>query len=225
MKIYIAAVLLGLSIVAASGQKIITNPSEASQTVSIPNAAVISDNEWKVLTDSLRAENWDKSAFYAAGLMNRLKTENDRKQIAQLRYFYLFALAGKIHKTHDAGKKTDEEAAWRELDKAVDGLIGKEFVLPPREYRADCSKALNFVCAVKDNDKAFRTTATNKEGTAIHSFDYVVFDNKADLGIYTDKQFFLGGTLKKVEFNDDLSQPWVMYLIFDKGFIRVILNE
>ena len=222
MKKIIIALLFCLLVSVSFGQKIIINPTESSQTISIPNAVVISDNEWKVLTDSLSAENWDKAAFYAAGLMNRLKIDNDRKQLAQLRYFYLFALAGKIHKAHDAGKKTDEEMAWHDLDKAVDSLIGKEFVLPPREYRTDCSKALNFICSVKDNEKAFRTTATNKEGTAIHSFDYIVFDKKVELKPYADKQFFLGGTLKKVEFNDDMNEPWVMYLIFEKGFVRVV---
>lgn len=89
----------------------------------------------------------------------------------------------------------------------------------------NCEKTLNFICGVKDNEKAFRTTATNKNGTSIHSFDYVVFDKTVELKQFTDKQVFLGGTLKKVEFNDDMTKPWVMYLIFEKGFIRVVVNE
>ncbi|HEY0428202.1 MAG TPA: hypothetical protein VGC76_10510 [Pyrinomonadaceae bacterium] len=227
MKIIIPAILFCLSISTAFGQKIITSPTETSQTISIPNVATISDIEWRVLTDALRTENWDKSAFYASGLLNRLKADNEQKQIAQLRYFYLFSLAGKIHKARDAGKKTEEDEDWRELDKAVASLIGKEFVLPPREYRANCEKSLNFICDVKDNEKAFRTTATNQEGTAINSFDYVVFDKKPELKEFIDKQIFLGGTLKKVEFNDALSneQPWIMYLIFEKGFVRVVVND
>lgn len=225
MKKFTLVVVFCLSVSAAFGQKIIINPTESSQTISIPNVATVSENEWKVLTDSLTAENWDKSAFYASGLINRIKVDNDRKQIAQLRYFYLFSLAGKIHKAHDAGKKTDEEVAWKDLNKAAASLIGKEFVLPPREYRANCDKALNFICTVTDNEKAFRTTATNKEATAIHSFDYVIFDKKVELKEFADKQIFLGGTLKKVEFNEDMTKPWVMYLIFEKGFVRVVVNE
>jgi hypothetical protein len=208
-------------------QKIITNSTENAQTISIPNVPTISETEWKVLTDALTTENWDRAAFYSSSLLNRLKADNDAKQIARLRYFYLFALAGQILKAHDARKKTEEEGAWRELDKAVEPLIGKEFVLPPREYRSICDKNLNFICPVKDNEKAFRTTATNKDGTGIHSFDYVTFKNKVDFKDYADKQIFLGGTLKKVEFNEELSdeQPWVMYLIFEKGFVRVVVNE
>jgi hypothetical protein len=225
MKKFTLAIVFCLSVSAAFGQKIITNPTETSQTISIPNAPTISDNEWKVLTDALTTEKWDTAAFYASGLLNRLKVDNDRKQIAQLRYFYLFSLAGKILKSHDAGKKADEEAAWKELDKAVTSFIGKEFVLPPREYRNSCDKGLNFVCKVENNEKAFRTAATDKDGKGIHSFDYVVFEKKVDLKEYLEKQVFLGGTLKKVEFNDDMSKPWVMYLIFEKGFVRVVVNE
>jgi hypothetical protein len=227
MKKLTLAILFCLSILPVFGQKIINQSSEAAATVSIPNAPTISDNEWKILTDALTAENWDTSSFYAGNLLNRLKIDNERRQIAQLRYFYLFSLAGRIHKARDAGKKTNEEEAWKELDKAVNALIGKEFLLPPREYRNSCEKVLNFVCPVQNNEKAFRTAATNKDGTAIHSFDYVVFEKNVDLKMYLDKQVFLGGTLKKVEFNEELSekQPWVMYLIFEKGFVRVVVNE
>lgn len=227
MKKIIAALLFCLSVSVCFGQKIITSPSESSQTYSIPNAPSISENEWKVLIDSLTAENWDRASFYASNLMNRLKADNERKQIAQLRYFYLFSLAGRIQKAHDAGKKNDEQAAWKELDEAVEKLIGKEFVLPPREYRDNCDKTLNFICTVKDKENAFRTTATNKEGSSILSFDYVAFDKKIEFSQTRDRQIFLGGTLKKVEFNDRLSanEPWVMYLIFEKGFARVVRSE
>jgi len=225
---FILIILFSLSLSPAFGQKIITNSTENSQTISIPNVPTISETEWKVLTDALSAENWDRAAVYSSALLNRLKVDNDAKQIARLRYFYLYALAGRILKAHDAGKTTEVDAGWRELDKAVEPLIGKEFVLPPREYRTTCEKNLNFICPVKDNAKALRTTATTKEGKGILSFDYVVFQKKVELKKdFEDKQFFLGGTLKKVEFNEELSdeQPWVMYLIFEKGFIRVVVNE
>jgi hypothetical protein len=214
-----------LTLSPAFGQKIINVPGDDSTTVSIPNAPMISDIEWKVLTDAMEAENWNTAAFYASGLLGRLKVDNEQKQIARLRYFYLFSLAGKIMKFHDEGKTADEADAWQALDKAIDPLIGKEFVLPPRIYRNSCDKALNYVCKVTGNEKTYRTAATNKDGTGILSFDYVNFDKTIDLKTYLEKQVFLGGTLKKVEFNDDLTNPWVMYLIFEKGYVRVVVNE
>jgi len=207
-------------------QKIVPR-NDSDETLQIPKAGAItiSDREWRILTDALTAENWDKAAFYASGLLNRLKIDNDKKQMAQLRYFYVYALAGRILKFTDAKNKIEEDIAWKELDKAVESLIGKEFILPPRQFMGDCRQSLNYICKVKDNDKAFKVTATNKTGTGIHSFDYVLFDKKIDLQTYLDKQTFLGGTLKRVEFNDDMTKPWVMYLIFEKGFVRVVVNE
>jgi hypothetical protein len=206
------------------GQKIITNPTQ-EDAVFIPNVTVIPEKEWSVMINYLKTENWNSAAFYASGLLRRLKADNDQKQIARLRYFYLFSLAGKIMKFHDAGKTAEKENAWAELDKAVNEFIGKEIILPPREYRSVCDKNLNFICPAAGKENTFRTAATNKEATTIHSFDYVVFDKKIDLTQYGDKQFFLGGTLKKVEFNDDLTAPWVMYLIFEKGFVRVVVEQ
>jgi len=206
------------------GQRIITNPMQ-EETIFVPNVTVIPEREWSVMVDYLKAENWERSAFYASGLLRRLKIDNDKKQIARLRYFYLFSLAGKILKLHEEKKTAELEAAWLEMDKAVSESIGKEFILPAREYRSICDKNLNFVCPVKDNEKAFRTAATNKEATAIHSFDYVLFDKTIDFSTYSDKQFFLGGTLKRVEYNDNLDEPWLMYLIFEKGFVRVVVEE
>ena len=128
-------------------------------------------------------------------------------------------------KSHDAGKTAEKESAWLELDKAVTEFTGKEFILPARKYQNICNNNLNSVCPVTGKEKAFRTAATNKDATAIHSFDYVLFDQKIDLSQYADKPVFLGGTLKRVEFNDDLTEPWVMYLIFEKGFVRVVVDE
>lgn len=223
MRIAICFLIL-FSLSNAFGQKIITSPTQ-DETIFIPNVTVIPEREWKVMIDALKAENWDNAAFYASGLLRRLKVDNDRKQIAQLRYFYLFSLAGQVLKSHEAGKQTQKETAWMELEKAVKDFTGKEFILPAREYRSTCDKNLNFICPVTANEKGFRTAATNKDATAIHSFDYVSFDKIIDLSQYADKQIFLGGTLKRVEFNDDLSKPWVMYLMFEKGFVRVVVEE
>jgi hypothetical protein len=185
----------------------------------------ISDNEWKILTDALWAEDWEKAAFFSSLLLSRIKTDNEKKQLAQLRYFYLYALAGKILEFSDAKKPAEKKAKWEELEKAVETFIGKEFLLPPRQFLSDCEKRINYICPVKDNEKALRVTATNKDATAIISFDYVLFDTKVDLKEFTSKEAFLGGILKKVEFNDDISKPWLMRLIFEKGFVRVVVTR
>jgi hypothetical protein len=128
-------------------------------------------------------------------------------------------LAGKILALSTANKTSEAELAWQELDKASSEFTGKEFVLPPRRFLPECRNVLNYICTVKDNERALRVTATNRAGTEIHSFDYILFDNKDALKLSTDTNIFLGGTLKKVEFNQDLSKLWVMRLFFEKGFV------
>ena len=194
-------------------------------TVQAPTVKEISDAEWKILTAALQSENWEKSALLASQYLQKIKIDNEKKQVARLRYFYLYALAGKILTFSSAKKTPEENAAWKELDEAVGKFVGKEFVLPPRRLLNDCKEALNYICAVKGNDRALRVTATNKTGTAIHSFDYVGFDEKILSGKFPETETFLGGKLKTVEFNQDMSKPWVMRLIFEKGFVSLVVKN
>jgi hypothetical protein len=205
--------------------------AQKSQTPSKPRLSEplivteFSDADWKILTDALRAEDWKTAAPLAALYLQRLKIDNDKKQLAQLRYFYLYALAGKIlaaDSSSSAKIPIESDSLWKELDTAVGNFIGKEFVLPPRRLMPECNAVLNFICPVKDSDQALRVTATNREGTLIHSFDYVTFDKKIVLDEHQGKETFLGGRLKRAEFNQDTSKPWVMRLIFEAGFVRVV---
>ena len=111
----------------------------------------------------MRTEDWENSALLTSRLIERTKTENEKKQLAQLRYFYLYSLAGKVIAYSEAKKSVEEEAARKELNKAAEILSDEEFVMPPRQFLADCNKVLNYICTVKDNNNALRVTATNKE--------------------------------------------------------------
>lgn len=184
----------------------------------------ISEADWLALAAALEKEDWKQSAALAAGHLQTLKSENEKKQVAQLRYIYLFALAGQILDFNARGSATEAEKAWTELDRALETFIGKELVMPPRPLTTDCEKKLNVICQVKDTPNAFRTTATNQEGNAIHSFDYVQFDQTVDLKEFNGKETFLGGILRKAEYNEDKSKPWVLRLFLNKGFLRVVVK-
>jgi hypothetical protein len=82
---------------------------------------------------------------------------------------------------------------WKELDTAVGNFVGKEFVLPARRFLPECKAVLNYICAVKNNNRLLRVTATNKEGAMIHSFDYVTFDEKISWGELIEKRLFSAG--------------------------------
>lgn len=190
---------------------------------SAANTTEISAADWKTLADALTIENWEKSGALSLRFISRLKAENEKKQLARLRYFYLYSLSGKLFKLSAAKDAAGEKAVRGELKKSAAAFTGKEFVLPPRAFLGDCQKVFNYICTVKNNDRALRTTATGKNGTEILSFDYVLFDEKISVKEFAGNKTFLGGYLRKTEFNDDLSKPWVMRLIFDKGFLRIVL--
>jgi hypothetical protein len=224
-KIIFFTILICISVSGVFAQK---GPTPVKAVQPVPTAAKvvteISETDWNILASSLRAEDWNKSAALAAAHLENLKTENEKKQLAQLRYIYLYTLAGKILAFNAQKNTLEAEKTWSELDRVMETFIGREFVLPPRPFASDCAKRLNFICPVKNNPQAFRTTATNKEGSAIHSFDYVLFDQPIDIKEFREKETFLGGTLQKAEYNDDKSKPWVIRLFFNKGFIRVVLK-
>lgn len=193
--------------------------SKDTPTFAKPTAE-FSENEWKLLSIALNKEDWQNAAFRAEQLLSRAAFDNEQKQLAQLRYLYLYALAGKVAELTDA--KKDAATAQAELMKAAESLKGKEFVLPPRQFLSDCTNAVNYICPLKENAKALRVTATNKSATWIYSFDYVVFEDKIPLDELADRQIFLGGTLDKIEFNEDLSKPWLMRLTYEKGFANAV---
>lgn len=195
------------------------------KTIEPQSIPEISDADWKNLTDVLKAEDWNKSAALAAQYLQNLKADNEKKHLAQLRYIYLYALAGKILAASSVKVPIETDSLWKELDEAVGSFIGKEFVLPPRRFLPECKDVLNYICPVKNNDRLLRVTATNDEGTMIHSFDYVSFDEKISLDKFADTETFLGGRLKRAEFNEDMSKLWVMRLIFEKGFVRVVVSK
>jgi len=184
----------------------------------------VSDADWLALAAVLEKEDWKQSATLAAGHLQILKTENDKKQIAQLRYIYLFSLAGQILAYNAQGNAVEREKVWTEIDKAMESFINKEVVMPPRPFTTNCEKKLNVICQAKDTPNTFRTTATNKEGNGIHSFDYVQLEQPVDIKEFNGKEAFIGGILRRAEYNEDLSKPWVLRLIFNNGFLRVVVK-
>ncbi len=227
MKKYVfCLILLCAAASLCAAQKIVkVEKPEPPLSLTTDNPAEISDREWQLVNDSLRMEDWKKSADLSSQILRRVKTNNESKKLPQLRYIYLYSLAGEVVTYSMAHNPVNENAARKELTAAADNLIGKEFVMPAREFKANCDKVLNYICTVDKNGNVLRVTATNKGGTAIHSFETVLFDQKIDLKEFIGKEVFLGGTLAKVDFNDPQSNLWIMRLSFVKGFVRVVVDK
>lgn len=220
-KIVFIIFLISLTVSVSFAQKRKPPVKSKPQPAKVVPFTEVSTADWSLLSEALQDENWDKSAELSWQYIQKLQTDNAKKQLAQLRYIYVFSLAGKILAFNRQGNSTESEKTWTELDRVLETFIGKEFVLTARPFSTDCDKRLNYICQVKDQPNAFRITATNQEGNAIHSFDYILFDEPVNLDEFDERATFLGGTLQKAEYNEDSSKPWVIRLFFNKGFIRV----
>jgi hypothetical protein len=223
-KLIFMTILICISAAVYSAQTPRVPAKVTPRSVPFKTITEISIADWLSLATTLEKEDWKQSATLAAQHLQDLKTENEKKQIAQLRYIYLFSLAGQILTANAQGNAVEREKAWTELDRVMETLINKEFVLPPRPFTTDCGKKLNVICQVKDTPNAFRTTATNKEGSGIHSFDYVQFDTAFNIREFDGKETFIGGILRRAEYNEDKTKPWVLRLFMNKGFVRVVVK-
>jgi hypothetical protein len=207
-----------VTVAAAQRSRPVARPTPKPAPLTVPSE--IPDADWKSLTDALEAEDWTKATELGERHLSVLKAENDRKQLARLRYLRLFSMAGEILARNARGDSAGAEGIWMRLDRAVAESIGKEFVLPPRTFAADCAKKLNFICIVRGTTNAVRMTATNLEGNGIHSFDYVRFAGTMPEFSDADAKYFIAGVLEKAEYNDDPAKPWVLRLFFKDGSVR-----
>jgi hypothetical protein len=206
-------VFICLAFSAAFGQtrRSAVNPAP-KKIVQPARAGEISEANWLKMADAMYLENWETASALALQNLQKLKTDNEKKQLAQLRYIYLYTLAGKVAE----GKMT-----FANFEQIANTFVGQEFLLVSRQLLADCNTKVNYICAAKDNDRVLRVTATNRTATAIHLFEYVVLDESFDLRANNEKLAFLGGKLKKVESNLYKPDMKIARLIFDKGYVKL----
>lgn len=182
----------------------------------------IPDADWTDLIVAVQSENWQQSALLASGYLTKIKVENSKKQIARLRYILLYSLAGKVVEASLEGKTPEENAARIKLEKTANDFLGKEFFMPSRELSDDCQGKVDYICRSTQQENVLRLTATNKEATAILSFEYVRLKEDFNLKKNIGNQAILSGILNKVEFNPLKSNVWIMRLFFENGAVNVV---
>ena len=191
-----------------------TKKTPVKSAVTVPVAAVseISNVEWNEITKALEVENWDKATLLSSIALRKLTTDNDKKQLASLRYFYLYSLAGKIQ-----AKTT----TYAEFEKISQAFIGKDFLMPSRRVSADCAGKVNYVCEVINDAMSVRVTATNKTANLIHFFEYTQLNEFFDVSINNRKKVFLSGKLEKVE-SDLKNNIRLIRLFFADGKAEIV---
>jgi len=225
-KVVLSATIFCLSAVVCFSQTSKTPvPSGNPKPARIQPTAEISDTEWRILIDAVQAENWEESRFLAGQYLTKYKVDNEKKQLARLRYILLYALAGKVVESSLGGKKPEEEKARVELEKAANGFLEQEFFMPSRQVSDDCQGKLNYVCRSKQPENVLRVTATNRTGKAIYSFEYFRLKEDFSVAKNAGKSAILSGVLKKIEFNPNKSNVWIMRLFFENGSVNVVPDK
>ena len=178
-----------------------------------PSAAIeIPAEEWNGIVKNIEAEDWNKSSVLTLAALKKLKNDNEKKQLARLRYFYIYSLTGKI------AQKTMLPS---ELERISEAFVGQDFLMPSRQILADCTGKVNYVCTVKADEKSLRVTATSKSAT-IHSFEYVKLSDKFDASGNDGKEVFLGGKLQKIEIGTYKDNIKIVKLYFEDGFADLV---
>lgn len=211
-RVFVTALCISLMASIGFSQVRKPNPKPTAKPVII-TITELSSAEWNEITTSLEAEDWDKTALLSGNFLKKLKTENDKKQLARLRYFYLFALAGKVSQ----GKMTNSE-----LQNIAQTFIGKDFITLDRNVLNNCDKSLNYVCPSKNSTKTVRITATNKAFTSIHTLETIQLFQPFDFTRNNLKNVFVGGILRSIELNLEKDKVWIMRLNFDSGWVQIV---
>lgn len=216
--IFAFAVQVSVGLAQISAPKKSSSPAKTSKSAApkktvLSVATKISDAEWKAIISAIEAEDWMLGARLSTAAMSKLKTDNSEKQLARLRYFYVFALAGQAA----AGR-----ISYPELEKTVATFVGKEFLMPSRQLMSDCRGRVNYICPAGETGQAVRVTATNLQGSEIHSFEYVQLTEKAALTENQGRAAFLGGNLQAAEINEYRSGIKALRLVFDRGRLDFI---
>jgi hypothetical protein len=179
----------------------------------VTTVSELPEGEWSGIIRALEAEEWDKSSMLSGNALKKLRFENDKNQLARLRYIYLFSSAGRVAQ----GKMTATE-----LQNIAQTFVGQAFIMLDRNALTNCQNSLNYVCPVKANKSALRVSATNKAFTTIHSFENVKLLQPFDFTQNNLKNVFVGGTLRQVEVNQKPEKVWIMRLSFENGWVQMV---
>ncbi len=216
LRLAASSLLLAAALVSVAGAQTRRGGGRAV-TPAVRPVNEFSAKDWERLGGALAREDWSPAVAMSRDMLARLTRENDKRQLAQLRYLHVFALAGQTNAYISGGNGRGAAESWTTLDAVLKTLDGKEMVMPARAFESDCRNRVNFVCPVRGNQRALRVTSTTKEGDAILSFEYFSFDSEVPFSELERKKVFLGGILEKAEFNSDQNQPWIVRLFFRKA--------
>lgn len=184
--------------------------SVSAQKAKVSNE--LTDKQWQELVAALGNENWNTAFDLSDKYLKLLKDNDEAKSIANLRYIYLYAAAGKV---------SEGNMSFEELEKNVKNFVGKKVVMPYRQIAPECQSSLNFICSSDEaKNKAF-VTATNQNGTTIHSFEYIQLKEDFNFAKHAGEEAAIGGVVQSIVPNPNKSRAIVMRIYISDAYIKL----
>ena len=173
----------------------------------------ISEQEWESLYTALEGEDWSKAAELSDSYLKKFKQEDEEKSMARLRYILIFASAGRV---------SERKMTYEELGKILTDAVGKEIVLPARNFSTKSPPGMNAIAVLKEGPHDLSCAASNDKGTNIFAFEYIKLKQKLDRS-HDGEVGAVNGTLASFQLNPNRSTIWIMRLFIEKG--EVIFGE
>lgn len=175
------------------------------------NQSGLTEKEWNDLFAALDDDQWGTAADAATKHLKQLKEEDKEHSRARLRYIVIFASAGKV---------TQRQMTYPELEATLKDFIGKEIMLPFR--RVDpCEDGPGRLGALCVRDGKASGAATNRAGTYIHAFEYAELEKPFDAAKHKDKYAAVRGQVKGFQLNPNKSTLWIMRLYVEKATLEL----
>jgi hypothetical protein len=172
----------------------------------------LTEKQWDELVTALEKEDWVAAEKLSWDYLALVKTDDQAKTPARLRYMYLYSAAGKVA----AGKMT-----YANLEKRIKDFAGKEIVFPYRRISNECHGSdSNTVCKGEDS-KRLLITGTNRDFTTIHDFEYIRLKEAFDFEENDGKLAMIIGRIDSVSPNPNHSPMLILRIYVSDAYFKL----
>lgn len=167
------------------------------------------------LITSLQNEDWQNANKLSLACLKEVP-ENDKDNVdaALLRYMFIYS---------EAGLMNDQKVSKSQALKNIINFKGQLIILPG--HPVALKYALNTIQLVNNKTDSLFITATNRNGTDIFSFEYVVLKDKWPIDDFKNqdgKVYRLGGIIKSLTVEGNFLPRF--RIIIDQGTYQTMEN-
>jgi hypothetical protein len=184
-------------------------------TVVKAQSPIRESKDFSDLITSLQNEDWQNANRLSLSCLKKAP-ENDKDNVdaALLRYMFIYS---------EAGLMNDQKVSKSQALKNIINFKGQLIILPG--HPVALKYALNTIQLVNNKTDSLFITATNRNGTDIFSFEYVILKDKWPIDDFKNqdgKAFRLGGIIKSLTVEGNFLPRF--RIIIDQGTYQTMEN-